>query len=156
MALMNYNTKVAIVYSSITGNTEELMNVLFTYIQSYSEDVTKVKIEDFNLETISEYDAIIIGTYTWGNGEIPAEMRTLYSEFERQKVGHLVTGVVGTGDRFYPHFCGAVDEFRDMLYVHTTLTATMKIELTPQQQDYAKCEKFVRLLMEKMNRRRSA
>ncbi|MCM3602962.1 flavodoxin domain-containing protein [Robertmurraya korlensis] len=156
MALTNYNTKVAIIYSSITGNTEELMNLLFSYFQSYSVKVTKIKIEDFDLQTISEYDVIVIGTYTWGNGEIPAELRSLYHEFERQYVGHLVTGVVGTGDRFYPNFCGAVDEFRDMLYVHTILTATMKIELTPQKQDQYKCEKFVRLLMERIKGQRSA
>ena len=53
---------------------------------------------------LTEYDAVIIGTYTWGDGDIPTEMLPLYRAFENQEVSKIVTGIVGTGDRFYPNF----------------------------------------------------
>lgn len=109
-----------------------------------------MQVGDFPLAKLAKYDAIVIGTYTWGNGEIPHEMWPLYKAFETQDVKNIITGVVGTGDRFYPHFCGAVDEFRDMLFVHTVLAATLKIELTPQLQDLRQCQKFAESLMGKL------
>lgn len=95
--------------------------------------------EHFPIQEVTTFDAIIIGAYTWGDGEIPREMPTLYRAFESQNVKHIVTGVVGTGDSFYPKFCGAVDAFRDMLYVHSHLAVTLKIEITLQMQDLERC-----------------
>jgi flavodoxin I len=114
-------------------------------------EVTAIRVADFPLEKLSRYDAIVIGTYTWGDGDIPDEMRHLYNEFEVQAVKNVVTGVVGTGDQFYPNFCGAVDKFRDMLYVQTQLAVTLKIELTPQLQDLKRCKKFVDSLIKRLS-----
>jgi len=137
---------IGIVYTSKTGNTKELVELLYKLFLSQDTKLDCYKVEDFPLSLLPEYDAVIIGTYTWGDGEIPAEMTPLYEAFERENIKHVITGVVGTGDRFYPHFCGAVDEFRDMLYVQTTLAVTLKVELTPQISDIEKCRKFVEVM----------
>ncbi len=150
MALTNYKGKVAIVYSSVTGNTEELVRMVVSSFQSRSIFTDVFQVDDFLLANIHDYDGLVIGTYTWGNGEIPLEMMPVYQEIERQNVHRLATGVVGTGDSFYPSFCGAVDEFRDMLYVHSSLVATLKVELQPQLKDYGRCEKLVELMIERM------
>ena len=110
----------------------------------------------FDLHRLAEYDAVVIGTYTWGDGEIPPEMHLLYEAFESRNVKHIITGVVGTGDRFYPHFCGAVDEFRDMLFVRTELAVTLKVELSPQQSDKERCAKFVELILKRIKNKYSA
>ena len=142
--------KMAIVYSSRTGNTEELVQYLYELFLSHFVKVELYTVEQFRLYRLAEYDAVVIGTYTWGDGEIPPEMILLYEAFENQNVKYILTGVVGTGDRFYPHFCGAVDEFRDMLYVRTDLAVTLKVELSPQQSDKERCIKFVELILERM------
>ena len=142
--------KMAIVYSSRTGNTEELVQYLYELFLSHFVKVELYTVGQFRLYRLAEYDAVVIGTYTWGDGEIPPEMILLYEAFESQNVKHILTGVVGTGDRFYPHFCGAVDEFRDMLYVHTDLAVTLKVELSPQQCDKERCTKFVELILQRM------
>ncbi|WP_102348727.1 flavodoxin domain-containing protein [Bacillus sp. Marseille-P3661] len=133
--------KIAIVYSSITGNTEEGCKLIQSFFRVGT--VQRFRIAEFNLEQLNNYDAIIVGTYTWGNGDIPVEMLDLYHAFEKVEVKHIVTGVFGTGDQLYPHFCGAVDKFRDMLFIHTTLAATLKIEVAPQLQDLNRCHGFV-------------
>lgn len=96
---------------------------------------------------------IAIGTYTWGEGQIPREMVSLYKAIESGNLENVITGVFGTGDSFYPKYCGAVDEFRDMLFVHTELVVTLKVELFPQKEDIERCKLFVDRLMKRLGNR---
>jgi flavodoxin I len=146
MDLTNCNFSVAIVYASVSGNTKELAEELYQILLTKSVELSFYRIEEFSVSDLYHYDAIAIGTYTWGNGDIPKEMRQLYQAFESIS-RDMTTAVFGTGDSCYPMFCGAVDQFRDMLYVHTNLAATLKVELRPQERDFQRCEKFVEALL---------
>ncbi|MEH7012836.1 flavodoxin domain-containing protein [Neobacillus niacini] len=138
---------VAIVYASVSGNTKELAEELYHILLRKSVNISIYRIEEFSLSDLCHYNAIAIGTYTWGNGEIPKEMRQLYQAFESINRKDITTAVFGTGDSFYPMFCGAIDQFRDMLYVHTNLAATLKVELFPQDQDLQRCRQFVETML---------
>ncbi|MBU9723245.1 flavodoxin domain-containing protein [Bacillus alkalicola] len=146
---MDSQKKVVIVYSSITGNTESLATEIYHYCTLFQQNVTMSNISDFTYHQLINADAVLVGTYTWGDGELPKEMLPLYRAFETMKRKTLVTGVFGTGDSFYPNFCGAVNEFRDMLYEKTSLAATLKVELLPQSTDSIRCEKFVQAVLRK-------
>jgi flavodoxin I len=143
MDLTNYKMRLAIIYTSITGNTEAVADELYRLFHTNSVDITMYRVEEFDITNLYQFDAIAIGTYTWGNGEIPMEMQGLYYEFESLCKKDMITAVFGTGDSFYPNYCGAVDRFRDMLYVHTNLAATLKVELSPQNQDVYRFQRFV-------------
>jgi flavodoxin I len=143
--------RIALVYTSRTGNTETLMQIIESFFIEKNIQVTCSRVGQFALKDLSKFNAIVIGTYTWGNGEIPTEMMELYRAFEQQNVKNVVTGVAGTGDSGYGKFCGAVDEFRDMLYVRTTLAVTLKIEVMPQTSDTNRCRRFVDILLEHIN-----
>ncbi|MEC1522832.1 flavodoxin domain-containing protein [Neobacillus niacini] len=143
----NCKLSVAIVYTSVSGNTKELAEVIYRIFLTRSVVIAIYSIEEFSLSDLSHYDAVAIGTYTWGNGDIPKEMLELYQAFESISRKDITTAVFGTGDSIYPMFCGGVDQFRDMLYVHTNLAATLKVELRPQSQDVQRCEKFVESLL---------
>ncbi|WHY64834.1 flavodoxin domain-containing protein [Neobacillus sp. SuZ13] len=147
--------KVAIVYSSKTGNTEEVVHLIRKLFLKERIDVTLYRIAELQIKDLINYEAVVIGTYTWGNGEIPQEMMELYRAFETLNVKRILTGVVGTGDSGYPKFCGAVDEFRDMLYVHTKLIATLKIEVNLQMYDIDRCLKFVSVFRDRLNQRQT-
>jgi flavodoxin I len=151
MDLMNCKKKVAIVYASITGNTKELAEELYKRFLAQPVEVVLYKIEEFPLSQVSHFDAMVIGTYTWGDGDIPREMKGLYQAFESFGKKKIVTAIFGTGDSFYPRYCGAVDLFRDMLYVHTNLAATLKVELTPQVQDVVRCQRLVVSILNRVN-----
>ena len=97
---------------------------------------------------VDQYDIVVITTYTWGSGDVPKEMKPIYRAFEELDVKHLITGVARTGDRFYANFCGAVDESKDMLFVHTNLAVTLKIELMPQSCDLKRCGQFVERILQ--------
>lgn len=144
---------MAIVYSSKTGNTEEVVHLIWQLFLEEKIDVTLFRVEEFPITDLTNYEAVVIGTYTWGNGEIPYEMMKLYRAFETQDVKTVLTGVIGTGDSGYPKFCGAVDEFKDMLYVHTNLMVTLKLELSIQRNDRVKCQRFVNIFVNELSRR---
>lgn len=143
--------KAAIIYTSVTGNTTYIAETIQANMEKRNVVTDLIPVHEFNPEQLHDYDIVAIGTYTWANGEIPIEMEEVYEAFETGDLQHLVTGVFGSGDSFFAHYCGAVDLFRDMLYVHTNLAVTLKIELMPQEPDLVKCEKFCdRLLQETM------
>ncbi|MED3553381.1 flavodoxin domain-containing protein [Cytobacillus praedii] len=137
--------KIGIIYTSVSGNTKELAHLLHELFSRQTIRAHLFHIADFPIHTLSTFDAIAIGTYTWGDGDIPAEMEPLFREFEKIPQMKMITGVFGTGDSFYPHFCGAVDKFRDLLKINTDLAVTLKIELLLQKQDISKCKRFVEL-----------
>jgi flavodoxin I len=142
--------KIAIVYSSKTGNTEELVHLIYELFIRKNVVVYLFRIEQFQMNDFKNYEVIVIGTYTWGNGNIPQEMMGIFRAFEMQDVKNIVTAVVGTGDSGYTHFCGAVDEFKNMLYYHTHLAVTLKIEVLPQKEDLSRCIRFVEIVLEKV------
>ncbi|WP_456276174.1 flavodoxin domain-containing protein [Bacillus sp. AK128] len=143
--------RLAIIYTSGTGNTEEVASIIHSYIGGELYNV-----HHFPLTDLEKYDAVLIGSYTWGNGNLPREMIPLYQAFEAQDVEHVITGVFGTGDSFYPNFCGAVDELRDMLSFHTNLAVTLKIEQRPQREDIEKCKLFVDRILARWNIKKTA
>lgn len=142
--------KLAVVYTSKTGHTEELVQFIRDLFIEKKMDVRLFRVEEFPVRDLPAFDGVIVGTYTWGDGDIPSEMRALYRAFETADVRHAVTGVVGTGDSFYPKFCGAVDAFRDMLYVHSNLAVTLKIETALQTKDHERCRRFVETIWKKL------
>lgn len=142
--------RIAMVYTSVTGNTEAVAAIIQEKLQERLVDVELFSVREFPMERLSRYDGLVIGTYTWANGNIPGEMMNLYMELERADTPNLVTAIFGSGDSFFPYFCGAVDEFRDMLYVQTDLAVTLKVELRPQSEDVRKCTRFVDCLLDKV------
>ncbi|WNS73828.1 flavodoxin domain-containing protein [Bacillus sp. DTU_2020_1000418_1_SI_GHA_SEK_038] len=142
--------RIGLIYTSISGNTKELALILYDQFKKRNLDVYLYTIEQFTCNRLDEFDAVVVGTYTWGNGEIPEEMMYLYREFEKINRSNMVTGIFGTGDSFYLHYCGAVDMFRDLLKVRTDLSVTLKVELLPQNQDLTRCEKFVDLILARL------
>ncbi|MDN7245330.1 flavodoxin domain-containing protein [Planococcus shenhongbingii] len=152
MALTNYEPRIAVVYASVTGNTKAVAEILQEICAAKELEVELWPVNSFPLSGLSRYDAVFVGTYTWGSGEIPKEMRGLFGEFESLERKGIVTAVFGTGDSFFAEFCGAVDRFRDMLYVHTDLAATLKIELAPQNTDIARCEKLIASVINRLSR----
>ncbi|MFD1849813.1 flavodoxin domain-containing protein [Oceanobacillus bengalensis] len=135
--------RVGIVYTSVTGNTEGVAKLLEEQFKRQDCEVFVYPVEEFSFQWIHHYDVFVIGTYTWGKADIPKEMHLLFEWMKKHEQPHLVTGVFGTGDRFFSHFCAAVDKFRDVLYQNTRLAVTLKVELFPQAQDKKKCVTFV-------------
>ena len=146
--MTNYKPTIAIVYASATGHTECLARMVVDAFvrQGLQPDVFRVK--EFNLSKLSRYDIVLVGTYTWMNGEIPKQLHGLYEAMEQQDKTPI-TGVFGTGDRCFATYCGAVDLFRDMLHATTVLAATLKVEQMPSADDSLRCDAFAESVLTK-------
>lgn len=151
MASTNYEPAIAVVYSSITGNTAELASMLMACAQKRWQNVSVFGPKEFCRENVSEFDAVLVGTYTWGSGEIPHEMQSVYQHFEASDNKGVVTAMFGTGDSFFAEYCGAVDRFKDMLFVRTRLAAVLKVELNPDEKDWIRCDKLVATVEKKLS-----
>ncbi|WP_028393293.1 flavodoxin domain-containing protein [Bacillus cihuensis] len=138
--------KTAIVYHSAGGNTKALAEAIYSFLP----EAKLFRVKDFDLSTISQYEGLLVGTYTWGDGDLPAKISPLYEELEIAQVSQLVTGVFGTGETNYNHFCGAVNRFRDMLFANTQLAVTLKIEQMYQESDLSRIKKFTEIYKEKL------
>lgn len=138
--------KLAIVYHSAGGNTKALAEI----IHSYLPGAEIYRLADFSFEQIDEYDGLLVGTYTWGSGDIPAKMLSFYRELEGRDISHLTTGVFGTGETNYKHFCNAVNHFRDMLYANSNLAVVLKVEQMYQTTDLKRIKKFAELFQNKV------
>jgi flavodoxin I len=145
---------IAVVYLSRTGNTEKLAHWLAEEIKRTGLSVELFSLEEFDQENIEKLDGLAAGTFTWGSGDIPESFLPLLDKIS-EKERDLVTGVFGTGDSFYPHFCGAVIQMQKIFFSSTDLAASLKVELAPQQQDRERCRKFAEVFKQRIIRKLS-
>lgn len=133
--------RTLLVYHSSGGNTEALMNE----INSRLSNVDVFKVTDLNFEIIKNYDGLIVGTYTWGNGNLPDEMVKFYYKLHDIDLRNMVTAVFGTGETSFKNYCKAVDIFRDLFKEVSELSVTLKIEQLLNENDMNRVEKFCEL-----------
>lgn len=148
MALTSSKPRTAIVYTSATGHTARLAEMVEAALGAEGIEAELFTAAEFPLHELSRYDILLVGTYTWGSGEIPQQLYGLYKALEKAPP-RLVTGVFGTGDRCFANYCGAVDLFRDMLYARSELAATLKVEQMPAPQDAMRCRKLAASVLAK-------
>lgn len=126
--------RIAIVYASLSGNTEEVAQALYETL-SPRMDVDLLPVRQINADTCLDHDHVFFGSYTWGDGKLPAEMRKAL-RFLLKDSDHPFTSasVFGTGDKQFVKYCRAVDEIAHHLKVHGRhLSApSLKIEQSPR------------------------
>jgi flavodoxin I len=145
---------IAVVYLSRTGNTEKLARWIAEEIKRTGLSVELFRLEEFDQENIDKLEGLAAGTFTWGSGDVPENFLPLLDRIS-EKERDLVTGVFGTGDSFYPHFCGAVMQMQKIFFSSTYLAASLKVELAPQQQDRERCRKFAEVFKQRIIRKSS-
>lgn len=102
-------TDVLIVYASLTGNTEEMSEEIEKGVQEADVGVVRKEVQDVTAEELLQYDGIILGAYTWGDGELPDEMIDFYEDMSELSLSGKKAAVFGSGDTSYEHYCAAVD-----------------------------------------------
>ena len=72
-----------IVYASLTGNTEEIADIVADQLEALGVDVEVKECTQVAPEDFLEYDMNIIATYTYGtDGDLPDEFMDFYEEME--------------------------------------------------------------------------
>ncbi|USK35457.1 flavodoxin [Bacillus sp. F19] len=142
MALLK---KTLIIYASMSGNTEDIAKLIGKRLQEDEMDVTYEEMDVCDSESIKEYDYILAGSYTWGDGDLPYEAEDFYEELSDADFTGKKIGCFGSGDHAYPKFCEAVDLLHGR-FTETgadVFTDLLKIEGSPEtDEDISECIRF--------------
>ncbi|RKQ89041.1 flavodoxin domain-containing protein [Brockia lithotrophica] len=157
--------KVLVAYVSYSGNTRETAEIIAGVLAEKGMEVALLDVSEVGIPSEDEapsdpqdvrefkgnsgtrgtgvplegYDVYVFGALTWGDGELPEEMRVflrgllplLERRFEEGRAG--TSAVFGTGDSIFPRFCWAVD----IIFHHLTkrgiptFPEKLKIEQSP-------------------------
>ena len=131
-----------IVYASMTGNTEEIADIVAKKLEELGTTVDAADFEDA--------DICIVATYTYGDGELPDEIVDFYEDLADLDLSGKIFGVVGSGDTFYDYFCKSVDEFENQFtFTGATKGAdSVKVDLSAEDEDIENLEAFAEKISE--------
>ena len=71
-------TLAKIVFASMTGNTEEIADIVADKLRELDVEVEVDECTTVDAEDFLEADIAIVATYTYGDGELPDEMMDFY------------------------------------------------------------------------------
>lgn len=94
--------KIGLFYASTTGATQEIAErIQASYFKPGRVDL--YPFEDAGPEDLAAYDALIMGTSTWGNGEYPDSLEVFLPLFDAVDFNGKRIALFGLGDQLgYP------------------------------------------------------
>lgn len=136
--------KILVVYASLTGNTEEIAELIGEGIRGSGGEAVLKAVDDSNAWDLSSYEGVLLGAYTWGDGELPDEFLDFYEEMDAVDLSGMKAAVFGSGDTGYAIYCGAVDLLEQKLTERgAELTQpALKIEYGPTPSEKEECRRF--------------
>ena len=146
-------TLAKIVFASMTGNTEEIADIVADKLRDLGIDVDVDECTTVDASDFLEADIAIVATYTYGDGELPDEIMDFYEDLADLDLSDKIYGVVGSGDTFYDDFCICVDMF-EAQFEKTGATKgaeLVRVDLSPEDEDEAHLEAFAETLAAHFN-----
>ncbi|NOU70168.1 flavodoxin [Paenibacillus sp. LMG 31458] len=137
-------SKIIIVFASMTGNTEEMADAIAEGLKEAGIEPVVKNVIDTNAEEITHFDGIILGSYTWGDGDLADDFLDFYDEMDDIQLDGKKAAVFGSCDSSYSEYGAAVDTLVTKLKelgAEVTLEG-LKIELSPSKDDKALCMQF--------------
>lgn len=107
--------KTCIIYGSSTGTCESLAQKIAAKLGVESSDVYDVA--KIDAATVDGYQNLILGTSTWGAGELQDDWYDGLSTLKQANLSGKVIAIFGCGDSesYSDTFCGAMGEIYDGL-----------------------------------------
>jgi flavodoxin I len=96
----------AIFFASSTGNSEEIANKI-------SMELNKIEVFDLagtKIDKMNEYDKLILGGSTWGDGELNDDWEDVWGDFSKIDLSNKTIALFGLGDQesYSDEFCSAM------------------------------------------------
>ncbi len=146
-------TNIVLIFASMSGNTEMMAEAVVKGIQEAGEEVKVIDVMNGAFaKGLLDFDGILLGSYTWGDGELPDDFLEFYEEMEGIDLTGKKAAVFGSGDTGYYDFCAAVDILTEKLKERgaDVMPEGLKVDLTPGEEEEEACKtlgkKFVAFL----------
>jgi flavodoxin I len=96
----------AIFFASSTGNSEEIASK----ISSKLDDIEVFDLAGTKIDKINNYDKIILGGSTWGDGELNDDWEDAWADFCKLDLSNKTIALFGLGDQesYSDEFCSAL------------------------------------------------
>ena len=96
----------AIFFASSTGNSEEIANK----IASALGEIEVFDLAGTKIEKINEFDKLILGGSTWGDGELNDDWEDAWGDFCKLDLSNKTIALFGLGDQesYSDEFCSAL------------------------------------------------
>ncbi|MDO4902623.1 MAG: flavodoxin [bacterium] len=141
-----------IVYASMTGNTEEIADIVADKLRDLGHEVELEECTSVDASDFEDADIAVVATYTYGDGDLPDEIVDFHEDLGELDLTGKIYGVVGSGDTFYDFFCKAVDDFEEA-FANSGATKgaeSVKVDLVAEEEDIEKLEAFAQALSDKV------
>ncbi len=146
-------TLAVITYASMSGNNEEVAEIVEKYLKEENIEVIKEEADDIDVHFFDDADICIVITYTYTDGEVPNELERLYGELEGIDFAKKIFGIAGAGDKHYDSFCHAVELFDEAFAKAGAIRGAdmLKIDGLPEPSDEVELSNFVKKIVAKTN-----
>ncbi|MEC1626250.1 flavodoxin [Bacillus mojavensis] len=144
--------KILLVYATMSGNTEAMADLIEKGLQEAEAEVDRFEAMDIDdAELFNDYEHIILGTYTWGDGDLPDEFLDLAEEMDALDFTGKTCAVFGSGDTAYEFFCGAVDTLEEKIKDRggEIVLPSVKVEMNPEGEEEEALKEFGRQFAKK-------
>ncbi|GGE63221.1 flavodoxin [Priestia taiwanensis] len=138
---------ILIVYASMTGNTEQVATILKETIEEAGLQVEMQDCLQVTKDDVLAYEGILIGGYTWGDGDLPDELIDLYEDILTLDLTGKLVASFGTGDTAYGDtYCLAVKIIQEGLKGAGATIALegLEVENYPEGDDEEACKEFAK------------
>ncbi|MBY7143825.1 flavodoxin domain-containing protein [Virgibacillus sp. NKC19-3] len=137
-------SKVLMLYTSLTGNTEWMAEAILKQLEQYNHQVVTKLFEDNEIEPneILDYDAIFIGVYTWVDGDLPLEAEDFYDKLYDMDLSGKICGVFGSADTSYEQYGTAVGMVYEQLEIlgASMIPDRIIVDLEPNSEELERCK----------------
>ncbi|WP_071394136.1 flavodoxin [Bacillus tuaregi] len=101
--------KTIVVYTSMTGTTERMAQVITDELTKAGDQVTMKDVFEADAWELTSYERILLGCYTWGDGELADEILDFHDQLENIDLTGKYAAAFGPGSSSYDQFARAVD-----------------------------------------------
>lgn len=104
--------KAQIVFASMTGNDEDMAEILEENLQDAGFDVENIDVSFADASSYLDADLCVMVTYTYGEGVMTDELKDFYDQLVTLDLSGKKFAVMGSGDKTYKdQYCENVDDF---------------------------------------------
>lgn len=138
---------ILMLYTSLTGNTEVMAEAVLEQLEKTNHQIVTKSFDEDPLQTeeLLDYDAILMGIYTWVDGDVPFEMEDFFDELEDLNLKGKVCGVFGSADAGYEQYGTASEMLYEQLETQgaTMIPDNIIVDLEPDDAELERCRKLV-------------
>ena len=100
--------KIGIFYGSSTGSTKSVAEIIGKKLGVEASSI--ISVDKAKGAQLLDYDVLLLGSSTWGIGDLQDDWESFISELEKQNLAGKEVGVFGTGDSssYADSFCDAI------------------------------------------------